>query len=86
LEKLDMVFFDANHKYDPTLNYFNLCLQKVHEESIFIFDDIYWSKEMTKAWKEIIAHPSVILSIDLFHFGLVFFRKNQPKQHFKLKI
>lgn len=83
---VDMVFFDANHQYAPTLAYFQLCLAKITEESIFVFDDIYWSPEMTKAWEEIKAHPMVTLSIDLFYMGLVFFRKAQPKQHFSLRI
>jgi len=81
----DFVFFDANHRYAPTINYFNLCLEKVHEDSIFVFDDIYWSAEMKKAWTEIKAHPSVGMSMDLFFIGIVFFRKKQPEQHFILK-
>ncbi|GAB4342402.1 MAG: class I SAM-dependent methyltransferase [Flammeovirgaceae bacterium] len=84
-QNIDLVFFDANHRYKPTIKYFNECLEKVHEDSIFIFDDIYWSKEMTKAWKEIQNHPSVRITIDLFQIGLVFFRKKQAKEHFYLK-
>ena len=30
-------------------------------------------------------HPTVMISIDLFYVGLVFFRKNQPKQDFILR-
>lgn len=81
---LDFVFFDANHRYKPTLKYFNQCLSKAHQDSVFIFDDIYWSNEMQKAWEKIKQHPEVTLSIDLFRVGLVFFREKQPKQHFKL--
>ncbi|MFN6944007.1 MAG: O-methyltransferase [Cytophagaceae bacterium] len=83
---LDFVFFDANHRFEPTMRYFKECLIKATEESVFVFDDIYWSKEMAKAWEEIKAHPEVSLTIDLFYIGLVFFRKKQPKQHFKLRI
>jgi len=50
------------------------------------FDDIHWSKEMEEAWEEIKAHPKVLITIDLFFVGLVFFRTNQPKQHFKLRL
>ena len=85
LNNLDFVFFDANHRKSPTLNYFENCLLKAHENTIFIFDDIYWTKEMGEAWDKIKEHPKVSLSIDLFELGLVFFRKNQPKQHFKLR-
>lgn len=82
--KLDLVFFDGNHKKNPTLSYFTQCLEKADNESIFIFDDIYWSKEMAEAWAEIKAHPKVTVTIDLFQMGIVFFRKEQTKQHFVL--
>lgn len=85
LNKVDFVFFDANHRYAPTISYFHQCLKKAHEDSVFVFDDIHWSKEMEMAWNEIKAHPEVMITIDLFFLGLVFFRKKQPKQHFVLK-
>jgi predicted O-methyltransferase YrrM len=82
---LDFVFFDANHRREPTLRYFTTCLEKAHEDSVFVFDDIYWSSEMMAAWEEIKNHPAVTLTVDLFHVGLVFFRRKQPKQHFTLR-
>lgn len=85
ISQVDFVFFDANHRLEPTLSYFRLCLAKSHEGSVFVFDDIYWSAPMTQAWQQIKNHPAVMLTIDLFDVGLVFFRKNQPKQHFVLR-
>lgn len=83
--KIDFAFFDANHRYEPTVQYFETCLQKAHNDSLFVFDDIHWSAEMEAAWAYIKAHPSVTVTIDLFAVGLVFFRKEQPKQHFVLR-
>ncbi|MBP6386586.1 MAG: class I SAM-dependent methyltransferase [Pseudarcicella sp.] len=85
LPKIDFVFFDANHQYHATMAYFETCKAKAHQDTFFIFDDIYWSAGMEKAWKEIVQHPDVMISIDLFYLGIVFFRKNQPKQHFVLR-
>ena len=82
---IDFAFFDANHRFEPTMSYFNQCLTKINDNSCFIFDDIYWSNEMKQAWKEIKNHSSVSISIDLFWVGIVFFRKKQPKQEFVLK-
>jgi len=67
------------------MRYFELCLAQSHAGSVFVFDDIYWSVDMQRAWQAIQAHPSVTLTIDLFHLGLVFFRDLQPKQHFSLR-
>lgn len=84
VERLDFVFFDGNHRYAPTMRYFNACLAKAHEYSLFVVDDLYWSAEMKKAWEEIKRHPQVLQTVDLFFIGLVFFRKTQPKEHFTL--
>ncbi len=83
---LDLVYVDGNHRKEATTNYFKWCLPKISENSLLIFDDIYWSKGMKEAWSEIKNHPDVTLTIDLFWIGLVYFRKGQAKQHFKLKI
>lgn len=85
IEKVDFVFIDGNHRYDPTIRYFQWLLEKVTEDSVLIFDDIHWSSEMQKAWLEIIAHPKVKISIDLYDVGIVLFRTSQPKEHFVLK-
>ena len=82
---VDFVFFDGNHRYEPTLRYFEQCLAHRTDESLFVFDDIHWSADMERAWETIKAHPDVRLTVDLFYIGLVFFRKNQPKQHFWLR-
>jgi len=85
IDNVDFAFFDGNHQKEPTLDYFNQCLQKSNENSVFVFDDIHWSDEMTEAWEEIKAHPEVTLTIDIFQFGIVFFRKGAEKQHFVLR-
>jgi len=86
LDTIDFMYVDGNHAYEPTMHYFNLALQKKNNQSIFVFDDITWSKGMQQAWQEICAHPEVTLSLDLFYFGIIFFRKEQKqKEHFVLK-
>lgn len=82
---VDFVFFDGNHRYGPTIRYFEQCLTRRNDQSVFVFDDIHWSAEMDRAWQTIKAHPDVMLTVDLFFMGLVLFRKSQPKQHFSLR-
>lgn len=82
--KADFVFFDANHAYEPTIRYFELLLEQSHNDSIFIFDDIHWSDEMQKAWKYILNHPKVVVSVDLYQLGLVFFKKELSPQQFTI--
>jgi len=85
-EVYDLVYIDGNHNKEKTLQYFEILLSKINTNSIFIFDDIYWSSEMTEAWQQIIQHPKVKVSIDTYHWGLVFFRKEQEKQHFTIRL
>ena len=82
--QLDLAFIDGNHRKIPTLDYFEQCLSYANNKSIFIFDDIHWSKEMEEAWEQIKTHPKVTVSIDLFFIGIVFFREGQAKEHFTL--
>ena len=86
LQTVDLAFVDGNHRKEPTLQYFHQLLLKTTEQSILIFDDIHWSKEMEEAWAIIQQHPAVTLSIDLFFIGIVFFRKEQKiPQHFSIR-
>lgn len=83
---LSLVFIDGNHRKEPTLRYFQQLLKYANIDTIFIFDDIHWSKEMEEAWQEIKQHPSVTLSIDLFFIGIIFFRADfKKKQHFTIR-
>lgn len=83
--KIDFVFFDGNHTKEATLNYFELCQAKAHNTTVFIFDDIHLNHDMEQAWEVIKSSKDVKVSIDLFHMGIVFFRKEFTKQHFKVR-
>lgn len=80
----ELVLFDGNHQYQPTLNYFEQLMPLTRPSTIFIFDDIHWSEGMEKAWDEICNRPEISLSIDIFSMGIVFFKAGFSKQHFIL--
>ena len=82
LEKIDFVYFDGNHRYEPTMRYFEMCAEKSHDHTFFIFDDIRWSAEMYRAWKKIKSDSRISVTLDLYRWGIVFFRKGQKKQDF----
>lgn len=72
----DLVFFDGNHKYQPTIDYFNLLKKNYSEDAILIFDDINWSKEMKQAWKYIQEQEGVYFIADFFKAGIVIYNPN----------
>jgi predicted O-methyltransferase YrrM len=80
-----LIYFDGNHSKQATLDYFEMLLPSVANESVWIFDDIHWSKDMEEAWETIKNHPKVTVTIDTFQWGLAFFRHEQPKEHFVIR-
>lgn len=86
IDKIDMAFIDGNHRYEPTIKYFHLLMAKAHEKTILVFDDIYWSEEMTKAWEEIKKDPRISLTINIHRLGIVFMQKDKlAKEDFVLR-
>jgi predicted O-methyltransferase YrrM len=83
--KIDFVFMDANHRYDPTLKYFDWLIRKVHHKSIIAVDDIHYSPEMERAWQAMKSHTMVYGSADLYRSGLLFFDPSLNKQHVVLQ-
>ena len=85
-KEFDLIYLDGNHTKKATLDYFEKCLPTIHNESIFIFDDIHWSSEMEEAWETIKKHPKVTVTIDVFYWGIIFFRVEQAKEHFTIRV
>lgn len=85
-EVYQLIYFDGNHQKEATLDYFNLLLPTITNDTVWIFDDIHWSEEMEVAWETIKKHPQVTVTIDTFQWGVVFFRKEQPKEHFIIRV
>ncbi len=85
LGRLDLAFFDGHHRSTATLQYWEACLPYAHEKSIFIFDDVHHSADMTAAWRQIQSHPRVRLTIDCFELAFVFFDPAvRQRQHLRL--
>lgn len=82
----DFAFIDGNHRREPTERYFKELLATTTNDSILVFDDIHWSRDMEAAWEVIKNDAAVTCSIDLFFIGMVFFRKEfKERQHFMIR-
>lgn len=86
LHTVDFVYVDGNHQEVSTINYFNKIVGHLSKTGCIVFDDIYWSEGMMRAWKTICDDKRVSLSVDFYHFGLVFIRPGVIKQHFMLRL
>lgn len=81
----DLLYIDGNHTSEATLRYFELAKKYASNSSVIVFDDIYWNEDMTTAWETIKKDSAVTATIDLFEFGIIFFKKELSKQDFILK-
>jgi predicted O-methyltransferase YrrM len=85
INHIDLAFMDANHRYEPTIRYFECLIQKMSERSIVILDDIHYSGEMERAWNKLKQHERVHASADLYRCGILFFDPSLNNQHVVLQ-
>ncbi len=84
LHEPTFIYIDGNHQYKPTIQYFNYFEANAHQNSIMVFDDIYWSTEMKKAWFEIKQKP--YFSIDLYKVGIVMLKSRSTPLSIRRRI
>lgn len=80
-----LVFIDGDHRKEPLLKYFRMIADRSGSHTVVIIDDIFLSKEMEQAWKEIKLHSKVTVTLDIFRMGIVFFREGINNNHFVVR-
>nr|WP_299341051.1 hypothetical protein [Allomuricauda sp.] len=79
----DIVYFENDFQYD----WITLLKQEgLHNDSMVIFNGIHLSRESSHNWSQVVELKKITASIDLYYCGLVFLRKEQVKQHFRIRI
>lgn len=79
----DLIVIEKNQllQIDPTW------LEKhCHDESMILMEGIHHSKNSTAVWESFCEQPWVSVSIDFYDGGILFLRKEQAKQHFRIRI
>lgn len=80
----NLYFIDTNKKAAALRNFRKLLITK-NNNTTLIFNNIYASAEMLQAWHDIKNNAEVMVTVDIFYFGLVFFRQEQAREHFKIR-
>jgi predicted O-methyltransferase YrrM len=70
LKCLDYAFIDGHHQEQPTVNYFKQILPYFKNGGIMVFDDIFWSSGMMRAWKTIKNSGSFDVCLEIKGFGI----------------
>ncbi|MEO1012596.1 MAG: hypothetical protein AAFX53_14920 [Bacteroidota bacterium] len=83
-EPYDLVFLD-----DPGnigLSNWTMPQEKIHNNTILMVNAIYQNAASKNQWANIKTSHAARVTIDLFHLGIVFFRREQARQHFKIRL
>lgn len=67
------------------LEAFEEIIRNSNNTTICVIDNIHASEETENAWEIIKKDPRVTVTIDTFHLGLAFFRRESVKQHFIIR-
>ena len=57
----------------------------IENDSFWILEDIHANAAAEALWQTLQQNPKVTVTIDTYHFGLVFFRREQVKEHFIIR-
>ncbi|MBP6041371.1 MAG: class I SAM-dependent methyltransferase, partial [Flavobacterium sp.] len=60
-------------------------LNTTQNDSFWILENIHLNRAAEAFWSNLKTNPKVTVTIDTFHIGLVFFRKEQAEEHFILR-
>jgi len=87
-EALDYNTFPFDIIYANTLGkpFKTIGKEYIHNESMLIIEGIYATKQSCAIWNALKEQAHVRVTMDLYHCGIVFFRKEQAKEHFKIRI
>jgi len=59
---------------------------QIHNDTLVLINHIHKNRTNNTLWRTLYQKETVMVSIDLFHCGVLFFRKEQEKEHFKIRI
>lgn len=79
----DLIFFE---KINPDLLSRLSSEQQIHNDSMVLINDIHRKENTTALWNQIIAAEKAMVTIDFLYCGAIFFRQEQVKEHFKIRI
>lgn len=81
----DFAFIDGNHRKDSVLFYLEkLKCNYLKDVNIIVIDDINWSFDMNRAWKEIVKNNKNSTCLNLFRCGVVITGFNVPRGEYYL--
>ncbi len=79
------IYIDGNHSGNATLRYVEQFWKKIPDGSIIVIGDIFWSRDMANAWRQLTVPQDKKYTIDLFHVGILFKHTSCMGQHYRIR-
>ncbi len=84
-QKSDLIYFN-NIDVPYFQKQIEALLKNAHNDSLLLIQGIHSSKTAQVYWEHVKNHPKVTVTIDTFAHGFVFFRTEQAKEHFVIRV
>lgn len=81
----DLHILYLSERADEIYDIWDSIKPKLHNNSIVVITNIRHTDDHYLKWKQLTNDSSVSVDIDIFRFGCLFFRKEQPKESFLLR-
>ena len=83
LKKPCLIYLDLKTIEESSIgDLFQIC----HKDSIILIPSIRGTKTRFEHWNQLKSQSEISVSIDTFYWGLLFFRTEQPKEHFTIRL
>jgi hypothetical protein len=79
------IYFSSNNYQVLTDETIEKFVMTIENDSFWILEDIHANAASETLWKKIKMNPKVTVTLDTYHFGLVFFRREQVEEHFIIR-
>ncbi|MBF9053374.1 hypothetical protein LSUCC1028_03890 [Rhodobacterales bacterium LSUCC1028] len=83
-KKYDLAFIDGQHEEQATLHYAEKLKKLMMPNGVILFDDIFWSEGMNRAWEKIKDDPDFDMIIGFRSRGLARFSQASRKIVFEI--
>ncbi len=60
--------------------------KKVRNDTVVILGNIYKNRKSANLWEKLKESDKIKVTVDMYHCAALFFRKEQVKEHFKIRI
>ena len=75
----------ADNEKEAAMASLEKIIENSHNNTVCILPNIHQSIRMEDIWEAIKRHHKVTVTVDAYHAGLIFFRREQAEQHFMVR-